>query len=315
MKPSSRTSPTTLSRLSAPEEPNLLTAGRRAALAAVFLFFALPALCLSLVILSLPALAQSAASLVFLPTFWDPQHRLEKPDLVGIHSLRFLTEDDFPPFNFTAKDGSLVGFNVDLARALCEELKVTCTIQARRWDMLISSLDDGAGDALIASMKINAGAREKLDFTVPYFKLPARFAVLAKSPLNDISPDGLAEKVLGVEEKSAHEAFLRNFFGRAKIKTFANQDAARAALKAGEIDALFADGVTTSQWLNSPDGQAFAFRGGAYLESRFFGEGIGIGVKKGNVALRHALDYALAALAEKGIYDDLYLKYFPVGIY
>jgi len=268
----------------------------------------------ALLLFSSAAFAQSAAT-AFLPSFWDPQHRLEKPDLVGIHSLRFLTEDDFPPFNFTAKDGSLVGFNIDLARALCEELKVTCTIQARRWDTLISSLDDGAGDALIAAMKINAETREKLDFTVPYFKLPARFVVLAKSPLADISPAGLSDKLVGVEEKSAHEAFLHTFFGKAKIKTFANQETARAALKAGEIDALFADGVTTGQWLNSPDGQTATFRGGAYLESRFFGEGIGIGVKKGNVALRHALDYALAALAEKGIYADLYLKYFPVGIY
>jgi len=278
------------------------------------------AACLLLVALPVCAFAQDTkakprSSAAFLPSFWDPHHRLEKPDLVGIHSLRFLTEDEFPPFNFTAKDGSLVGFNIDLARALCEELKVTCTIQARRWDTLVPSLDDGAGDALIAAMKITAENREKLDFTVPYFRLPARFAMLAKSPLGDVSPDGLADKTIGVEEHSAHEAFLRSFFGKVKIKTFASQDAARAALKAGEIDALFADGVTTSQWLNSPDGQTASFRGSAYMESRFFGEGMGIGVKKGNVTLRHALDYALASLAEKGIYDDLYLKYFPVGIY
>ena len=252
---------------------------------------------------------------VFLPNFWDPQHRLEKPDLVGIHTLRFLTEDDYPPFNFTLADGTLAGFNIDLARAICEELKVTCTVQARRWDTLIDSLNDGKGDALIASFGINTDTRSKLDFTVPYYKTPARFVVTVNSPLKDFSPEGLAGKTIGVEAHSAHEAYLKTFFPAAVLKT--DQAAnLRAALKKGEVDALFGDGVTLSLWLNSADAQnCCAFRGGPYTESRFFGEGVGIAVKKGNATLRHALDYALARLAEKGIYADLYLKYFPVGLY
>ncbi len=257
----------------------------------------------------------TAEDSVFLPNFWDPQHRLEKPDLVGIHTLRFLTEDDYPPFNFTLTNGTLAGFNIDLARAICEELKVTCTVQARRWDTLIDSLNDGHGDALIASFEINAETRSKLDFTAPYYKTPARFVVLANAPLKDFSLEGLAGKAIGVEANSAHEAYLKTFFPAAILKT--DQPAnLRAALKKGEIDALFGDGVTLSLWLNSADAQnCCAFRGGPYTESRFFGEGVGIAVKKGNVTLRHALDYALAALAEKGVYADLYLKYFPVGLY
>jgi polar amino acid transport system substrate-binding protein len=253
---------------------------------------------------------------VFLPSFWDPQHRLEKPDLVGIHSLRFLTEDDYPPFNFTLADGTLAGFNIDLARAICEELKVTCTVQARRWDTLIDSLNDGKGDALIASFGITADTRAKLDFTVPYYKTPARFVVPANSPLKDFSPEGLAGKTIGVEPHSAHEAYLKTFFPAAILKTYDQTSSLRGALKKGEIDALFGDGVTLSLWLNSADAQnCCAFRGGPFTESRFFGEGVGIAVKKGNANLRHALDYALAGLVEKGVYADLYLKYFPVGLY
>ncbi len=271
--------------------------------------------CLMLGLSSLLAGGLKAEDSVFLPNFWDPQHRLEKPDLVGIHTLRFLTEDDYPPFNFTLTNGTLAGFNIDLARAICEELKVTCTVQARRWDTLIDSLNDGHGDALIASFGINADTRSKLDFTAPYYKTPARFVVPANSPLKDVSPEALAGKTIGVEPHSAHEAYLKIFFPAAILKT--DQPAnLRAALKKGEIDALFGDGVTLSLWLNSADAQnCCAFRGGPYTESRFFGEGVGIAVKKGNVTLRHALDYALAALAEKGVYADLYLKYFPVGLY
>jgi len=253
---------------------------------------------------------------VFLPSFWDPHHRIEKPDLLAIHSLKFLTEDDYPPFNFTSSDGSLAGFNIDLSRAICEELKVTCTVQARRWDTLIDSLNDGHGDALIASIKISAETRDKLDFTAPYYKTPARFVVTITSPLADVSPEGLAGKTIGVEAQSAHEAYLRTFFPKAIVKPFDTPAALKTALKKGEIDALFGDAVTLSFWLNGTDAQACcAFRGGAFTESRFFGEGVGIAVKKGNITLRRALDYALASLAEKGVYTDLYLKYFPVGVY
>jgi polar amino acid transport system substrate-binding protein len=272
--------------------------------------------CLVLCLLSLAPGGAKSDDSVFLPNFWDPQHRLEKPDLVGIHTLRFLTEDDYPPFDFTLPDGTLAGFNIDLARAICEELKVTCTVQARRWDTLIDSLNDGHGDAVIASIGINADTRGKLDFTVPYYKTPARFVVSANSALKDVSPEGLAGKAVGVEAHSAHEAYLKTFFPAAVLKTYDSAATLRAALKKGEVDALFGDGVALSIWLNGTDAQnCCVFLGGAFTESRFFGEGVGIGVKKGNVNLRHALDYALASLAEKGTYADLYLKYFPVGLY
>jgi polar amino acid transport system substrate-binding protein len=270
----------------------------------------------ALCLFNLSAGIAKAEEPIFLPNFWDPQHRLEKPDLGGIRSLRFLTEDEYPPFDFTLPDGTLAGFNIDLSRAICEELKVTCTVQARRWDTLIDSLNDGHGDALIASIGINAETRTKLDFTAPYYKTPGRFVVPVASVLMDMTPDGLAAKTIGVQADTAHEAYLKTFFPKAVLKTYDTPERLRAALKKGEVDALFGDAVTLSQWLNGTDAQnCCAFRGGAFTESRFFGEGVGIAVKKGNITLRHALDYALASLAEKGIYADLYLKYFPIGVY
>ena len=76
------------------------------------------------------ARAQSAgADVVRVPGFWDPRRRPERPDMSRITVIRFLTETDYPPFNFAGADGNPQGFNVDLARAICEELKVGCTIQ------------------------------------------------------------------------------------------------------------------------------------------------------------------------------------------
>jgi polar amino acid transport system substrate-binding protein len=264
-------------------------------------------------ICSSPALAEPK---VFTPSFWDPNNRIAKPDITNLHSLRFLTEDDYPPFHFAQPDGTLAGFDIDLSRAICEELKITCTIQARRWDTLIDSLNDSQGDAIIASLRIDEQTRAKLDFTVPYAKNPARFVTLKSTRLRDALPETLRGKAIGVLANSAHEAFLEAFFADAIRKPYDSQKALAEALAKGEIEATFGDGVALSFWLQGPDAhECCAFLGGPFLDSRFFGEGVGIAVKKGNPLLRQALDYALASLAARGVYTDLYLKYFPLGFY
>jgi polar amino acid transport system substrate-binding protein len=252
---------------------------------------------------------------VVVPNFFDPQHRVDKPDLAELHSLRFLTEDDYPPFHFALPDGSLAGFDIDLARAICEELKIACTIQARRFDLLADALNANDGDALIASLRIDAQSRAKFDFTAPYYATPARFVSLAATKLEAI-PEGLAGKRVGVIGKTAHEAYLQTFFPKTLRKAYGNRAALYAALKSGEIDAFFDDAIISSFWLAGTDAQkCCVFRGGPFTESRFFGEGVGIAVKKGNRSLRLALDYALLRLEERGVYTDLYLKYFPIGFY
>lgn len=266
-----------------------------------------------LVCFAAPVRAQ--APTVFVPSFWDPQKRPEKPDLGGLHSIRFLTEEDYPPFHFTMPDGSLAGFDIDLARAICEELKVTCTIQQRRFDLLADALNGDEGDALMASLRIDAANRGKFDFTRPYYTTPARFVARANAKLN-ATPEGLAGKRVGVMAKSAHEAYLAAFFPAVQRAPFKSRTAMREALKNGGIDAFFDDGIASELWLVANDApNCCAFLGGPFTESRYFGEGVGIAVKKGNNSLRRALDYALAMLAKNGTHTDLYLKYFPLGFY
>ncbi len=108
--------------------------------------------------LGTPAAAQKAGASnpVAMPGFWDPRRRPERPDLSRVTLIRFLTENDYPPFNYAGPDGNPAGFNVDLARMVCEELKIACTIQMRRFDTLIDSLAENRGDAVIASIAITA---------------------------------------------------------------------------------------------------------------------------------------------------------------
>ena len=256
----------------------------------------------------------SAAERLPAPSFWDPNLHFERPDLSALRAIRFLTDDDYPPLDFALADGSLVGFNVEIARAICEELHIGCTIQARRWDTLIESLETGKGDAVVASIAASAATRARIDFTQPYYKTPARFVTRKDLPLTDVTPVSLLGKTVGVVAGSAHQSFLATFFPAAIGKPYPNFAALHQALRKGEVEAMFADGLTLAVWLAGQESaDCCVFKGGPYTESRYFGEGVGIAVRKDDVDLRRAMDWALARLAAKGVYAEIYTKYFPVG--
>jgi polar amino acid transport system substrate-binding protein len=249
-----------------------------------------------------------------VPGFWDPRRRPERPDLSRINIIRFLTETDYPPFNYTGPDGAPTGFNVDLARLICEEIKVACTVQMRRFDTLITALNSNNGDAIIASIAATPEMRARLDFSDPYYRAPARFVARRDSAIDDVRPEALEGKKIAVVAGTAHEAYLKALFTEAELHPYPDADAARFALKRGEVDLVFGDGVSLAFWLNGTDSaNCCAFRGGPYLESRFFGEGVGIAVRRGNDLLRQAFNWALFRLWEKGRFTDLWLRYFPVS--
>jgi len=251
---------------------------------------------------------------VRVPGFWDPRRRPEKPDLSRISVIRFLTEVDYPPFNYAGPDGNPQGFNIDLARMLCEELKLPCTIQMRRFETLIPALNANQGDAAIASIAATPELRAKVDFTDPYYRTPARFVARRDSPIEDPLPERLEGKKVAVVAGTAHEAYLKALFTEVEVRPYPNADASRAALRKGEVDLLFGDAISLAFWLNGTDSEnCCSFRGGPYTDNRYFGEGIGIAVRKGNDTIRLALNWALFRVWEQGRFTDLWLRYFPIS--
>lgn len=252
---------------------------------------------------------------VTLPNFWETSQRLERPDLTGLRSIRFLTDDDYPPMHFMTEDGRLAGFNVDLARAVCDVLNVACTIQARRWDTLLDALREGRGDAVVASMRATPQLRASHALSRPYLRTPGRF--VAKSPAApETTPESVAGRSVAVVAGSAHEAYVRTFFPAAALKPFEDLDKAITGFVRGEADYVFGDGLTLAIWLNGTDGaRCCGFAGGPFTESRWFGEGVVIVMRRNETVLRRAVDYALQRIAETGQHAELYLRYFPVGFY
>src|SRR3981189_1893748 len=211
---------------------------------------------------TLPKPAPEAAPQA-VPGFWDPRRRPERPDLSRLTVIRFLTETDYPPFNFTGPDGNPAGFNVDLARALCDEIKVTCTIQMRRFETLIDAITSNRGDAIIASLAVTPQLRAKVDFTDPYYRAPARFVSRRDAVMPEIRPEYLEGKKVGVVGGTAHEAYLKAMFTDAEIRPFADNDAMRLALRRGEVDFIFGDAISLAFWINGTDSAACcAFSGG-----------------------------------------------------
>jgi polar amino acid transport system substrate-binding protein len=261
-----------------------------------------------------PATPAIKADPLAVPGFWDPRRRPERPDLTRITVIRFLTETDFPPFNYAGPDGAPAGFNVDLARLICEEMRVACTVQMRRFDTLLGALNKNEGDAVIASLAETPEMRLRVDFSDPYYRTPARFVSRKDLKIDEMRPEALEGKKIAVVAGTSHEAYLKALFTEAELKPYPTADAARAALKKGEIDLLFGDGVSLAFWLNGTDSaNCCVFRGGPYLESRFFGEGVGIAVRRGNDLFRQAFNWALFRLWEKGRFTDLWLRYFPIS--
>ncbi|MEA2975361.1 MAG: polar amino acid transport system substrate-binding protein [Alphaproteobacteria bacterium] len=255
-----------------------------------------------------------AVSAVTVPSFWDPRRRPERPDLSRLTMIRFLTETDYPPFNYAGPDGNPAGFNVDLARMICEEIKITCTVQMRRFDTLLDAVADNRGDAVIASIAATPETRRRVDFSDPYYRAPARFVTLRETAMDDVRPEQLEGKKVAVIAGTAHEAYLKALFTELELRSYPTAEGAREALRRREVDLLFGDGISLAFWLNGTDsGGCCVFRGGPYLESRYFGEGIGIAVKRGNDLLRQAFNWALFRLWERGKFTDLWLRYFPIN--
>jgi polar amino acid transport system substrate-binding protein len=251
---------------------------------------------------------------VQVPGFWDPRRRPERPDLTRLTVIRFLTEVDYPPFNFAGPDGNPQGFNVDLARILCEELKLTCTIQMRRFHTLVTALNANQADAAIASIATTPEMRARADFTDPYYRTPARFVARRDAPIDDPLPENLEGKKVAVVAGTAHEAYLKALFTEVEMRPYPSNDLARQALKKAEVDLLFGDAISLAFWLNGTDSEnCCSFRGGPYVDSRYFGEGVGIAVKRGNDTIRLALNWALFRVWELGRFTDLWLRYFPIS--
>ena len=248
-----------------------------------------------------------------LPRHVDPSAFEDVLDLSLVPSIRFLTTSDFPPFNYRGTSGEVVGFNIELAEALCKEIGAECTLQSWPWEQVTGALLDGQGDAIIAGLGVSEENASKFEFSKTYLALPGRF-VTKDGERDEVAFDPHQfEGAIGVQRGSAHHEFLKKHFSSQTILALAGEIEVLEGLNIGTIDVAFVDGMRASFWLNQS--QCCAFAGGPYFSVEDFGAGLAIAVKPEAGNIRRAIDIGLTRLSKSGKLDELYLKWFPVGFY
>ena len=231
-------------------------------------------------------------------------------------SLRIGIEAAYPPFSFKTPEGNVSGFDYDIGNALCEEMKVKCQWVEQEFDGLIPALKVRKIDAILSSMSITDDRKKSVDFTNKYYNTPARLVMKEGTAVSE----GLTElkgKNIGVQRGSIHERFAREVLAPlgAEIKPYGSQNEIYLDVAAGRLDGTVADATLLNDgFLKTDAGKGFAFVGPAFTDVKYFGDGVGIAVRKGD-ALKDKINTAIAAIRENGKYKAIQDKYFDFDIY
>ncbi|MBU2712171.1 ABC transporter substrate-binding protein [Zooshikella harenae] len=231
-------------------------------------------------------------------------------------TVRIGVEGAYPPFSYTTESGEVKGFDIDIANALCQSMKVKCKMVPQDWDGMIPSLLSRKFDAIIASMSITEERKQKVDFTDKYYHTPVRF-VRKKGADIAISPEGLKGKVVGVQRSTTSDRYLTDVYGEAvTIKRYSTQDEAYLDMKAGRLDLLLGDIIPLSDgFLKKEGGDNYEFFGPTISDQKWFGEGIGIAIRKQNKDLKDLFNKAIKQIRADGTYDKIQKRYFDFDIY
>ena len=229
--------------------------------------------------------------------------------------LRVGVEGAYPPFSWKEADGSLKGFDIDIAYAICEKMGRECTLVEQDWDGMIPALLARKYDAIIASMSITEERKKRVDFTGKYYNTPAMF-VAPKGSEIEISAAGLAGKAIGVQRGTTHQCFMEKIYPDADLRLYATQEEVFLDLGAERLDAQFSDSLQADQgFLMTDAGKGYAFVGGPQFDLECHGEGAGIAVRKDEEELLAALNAAIAAIREDGTYKAINDKYFEIDVF
>jgi lysine-arginine-ornithine-binding protein len=229
--------------------------------------------------------------------------------------LKICVEGAYPPFSEVNSAGEVVGFDIDIANALCGEMGKNCEMVQTEWDGIIPALLERKCDAIIASMSITEERKQRIDFSAKYYNSPGRFVAAEGAGLTD-SAEGLKGKIVGLQRGTIYHDYMDGEMPDVELALYGTQDEAHLDLAAGRVDAVFADSIAISDgFLKTDAGVGFAFFGRDYTEEKYFGVGAGIGVRKGEAELRDGFTKAIETIRGNGAYKAINDKYFEVDIY
>lgn len=224
-------------------------------------------------------------------------------------TIKFATEATYPPFEFVGDNNEIQGFDIDLANAICKEIKAECTFSNQPFDSLIPSLKFRRFDAVISGMDITPERLKQIDFSQPYYENSAIFVAGKNKGFKSI--EELKGKSIGVQNGSTHQSYVIDKLEKQGVKvrpydTFQN---AFLDMTSGRVDAVFADTAVAKEWLAERGESQYGQVGAEIKDPDYFGVGYGIATRK-NDELKKKFDTALNTLKANGTYQKIHDKYF-----
>ena len=227
-----------------------------------------------------------------------------------------IAAEPYPPFASPDAGGNWVGWEIEIIGAVCEAAEMDCVITPVAWDGIIPSLTSQQIDAIMASMSITEERMQTIDFSDKYYNTPA--VVVAPRDMDiEATAEGLAGRILGVQVATTHAAYAQEHFAAsvAELRSYQTQDEANQDLVAGRIDATQADSLAMADFLESDAGQCCEIKGSVPADPSILGRGVGVGLRKGDDALRERFNAGIAAIIADGTYDAISANYFTTSIY
>ena len=237
-------------------------------------------------------------------------------------SLKIGTECTYFPFNYRTDAGELTGYDVDVAREIGARIGAEIEFVCQEWKGMLPALLAGKFDLIVASMSITDERLEKIDFSVPYRVSIGQFVAAKDKDLvlfdaeGALMPSALEGVKIGLERASTYESWLKAKAPGAEVAYYDSNEAMYLDLKAGRVDAIMTNPMKAYlSFISKPDGAGFEVVGPQIAEEEYFGTGVGVGLRKGNEALKERIDAALKAMIEDGTLGQFGLRYFPFTIH
>ncbi|ERL55452.1 Amino acid ABC transporter, periplasmic amino acid-binding protein [Psychrobacter aquaticus CMS 56] len=221
--------------------------------------------------------------------------------------LRIATEGAYAPFNYTNADGTLGGFDVEIANALCADMKVTCDISAQDWDGIIPGLKAGKYDAIVAAMSVTPEREQQVSFTEPYFSNTLVFLAKKDSDFDPSNSSDINSNSIAAQRSTISSQWLETAYPKADMKLYDTLSNAFLDLSSERVDAMVSDKLPALEWLGTTSGSDYALKG----EEVDINDNFAIAVRPGD-ALQAKINQSLANIKANGIYDDINQKYFAV---
>ena len=230
--------------------------------------------------------------------------------------LKVAIDPTYEPFTYKTPDGKPTGFDVDVANAICAELKRNCVFVEQVWDSMIPGLQARKYDVIVSSLSITEERKRVIDFSDRYYKTPSAIVVKKGTPYT--GPASLKGKRIGVLKGSTQEKWAMGELKPAGVTVvpYEAQDQVYLDINAGRLDGTVADKVEVhGGFLRKPEGKDYGYVGHDQYETKYYGDGIGIGMRKGQKELKEQINAAIKTIRSNGTYNAIAKKYFDFDPY